>query len=481
MDGYVRVSVVGGRSGERFQSPDQQRESIAGWAQAHGVKIGEWHEDLDRSGGTMDRPGMNRALERVANGQSGGVIVARLDRFARTVVGGLTTIRELDEKGARVVSVAESLDPATPMGRAMLGLLLIMAEWQRDQANEHLAAAQTRAASAGRFPGRAGYGYAKTKEGLTEVDSDAAPILLRIFTERAQGVGWQSIADRLTRDHIPTPRGHKTWATSTLTGIVRSETPLGVFVGPRDLRIEGAWPALVSQELWNQANAKRGVDDRERRHDDRLLAGRARCATCRRVLRRTTNQSGDHSYSCRNAGCDQRASITAMLLDDYVAAMIDERLARIAMQPHVADDDQDLTAALARRDNAVQELEAWRDDLEMREIIREHDYREGLFARARARDDAEADVARLRAQRGLDALGELPEGMVPRLEDFAWDVRRRIVDATIHAVWLRRAEVRGPSHAMRHADRRILVSWQDDPSLPELPDRRGGEQPPVDW
>jgi DNA invertase Pin-like site-specific DNA recombinase len=154
LDGYIRVSQVAGRKGDRFQSPGAQRSSIEGWAKAHGVKIAMIHEDLDRSGGTMDRPGMNEALRRIEAGASGGLVVARLDRFARTVIGGLTTIHDLHDRGARVVSVAENLDPATPMGRAMLGLLLIMAEWQRDQANEHLAAAQIRAAGASRRRGQ---------------------------------------------------------------------------------------------------------------------------------------------------------------------------------------------------------------------------------------------------------------------------------------------------------------------------------------
>jgi hypothetical protein len=56
LDGYVRVSQVQGRSGERFMSPVVQREQIERWAQLRGAFIGHLFEELDESGGRSDRP-----------------------------------------------------------------------------------------------------------------------------------------------------------------------------------------------------------------------------------------------------------------------------------------------------------------------------------------------------------------------------------------------------------------------------------------
>lgn len=477
MDGYVRVSQVAGRSGERFQSPGQQRETIEGWAKAHGVRIAAWHEDLDRSGGTMDRPGMNAALKRIEDGQTGGIVCARLDRFARTVVGGLTVIAELDKRGARVVSVAESIDPATPMGRAMLGLLLIMGEWQRDQANEHLAAAQQRAASAGRFPGRPSYGHARTPDGLTYVNADTAPVLHRIFTARARGDGWRRIADDLTRDAVPSPTGRDRWTMTTIIGLVQSEAATGVFVGPRGLRVEDAWPAIVTLELWRAANAVHGTRDTSRQHQDRLLAGVARCAWCRNVLARTSNPEGFISYACRSIGCKERGSIGNALLDEHVAALIEKRLQRIAVEPAVLGEAEAERLEQATR-AAVLELEAWRDDLTLRQALGEHDWREGLLARARARDDTETDAAEHRARSGIS---ELPTDIAGvKLSDLSWERQRRMVTTLVHSVWLRRSPVRGPG-ARRHVAPRIRVVWQDDQEKPTLPSGAAGPLEPVRW
>lgn len=479
LDGYVRVSQVAGRSGDRFQSPGQQRDSITAWAKANGVTIAKIHEDLDRSGGTMDRPGMNEALRRVDEGISGGLVVARLDRFARTVVGGLLTIRRLHDKGARVVSVAESLDPATPMGRAMLGLLLIMAEWQRDQADEHLAAAQYRATSAGRFPGKPAFGYARTNKGLTIVDEPAAEIVRQIFRARAGGVGWRKITDDLSKGHIRTPLGRRLWAPSTVQGIVRSEAPLGVFVGPRGLRVEDAWPAIVDRDLWDAANAIHGTRDNSRSYQDRLFAGIVRCAGCRLVLARAVNNTGFVSYACQTRGCPVRPTIGAALLDGHVAQVIDDRLARIAMEPETPAVDDEAERLEIGRASAVRELEAWRDDTELRTVLGNVDWREGMLARARARDSAEADLASFRARHGLFITETLPDGGSLSLELLPWEARREVVDALLHSVWVRRSEKRGAA-ATRHVDHRLRVVWRDDPDLPALASRTS-EVGPLQW
>jgi DNA invertase Pin-like site-specific DNA recombinase len=79
LDGYIRVSQVAGRSGASFISPSVQREQIRAWAAAHQQAIGEIFEELDESGGRRDRPMLLRAIKRIEDGQSNGLIVAKLD------------------------------------------------------------------------------------------------------------------------------------------------------------------------------------------------------------------------------------------------------------------------------------------------------------------------------------------------------------------------------------------------------------------
>ena len=90
---YVRVSRVGGREGPSFISPEVQRAQIEGWA-AGRAEIIAWHTDLDVSGGTMERPGLDAAMRAVRSGAAEGIVVAKIDRFARSLGGALDAIAE---------------------------------------------------------------------------------------------------------------------------------------------------------------------------------------------------------------------------------------------------------------------------------------------------------------------------------------------------------------------------------------------------
>src|SRR6185437_3005542 len=98
-DGYIRVSRRAGREGESFIAPEVQRKKIADWAALHGVEIVRWWEELDQSGAKLARPIFQEALGRCERGETGGIVVARLDRFARSAVDALESIKRLNQAG----------------------------------------------------------------------------------------------------------------------------------------------------------------------------------------------------------------------------------------------------------------------------------------------------------------------------------------------------------------------------------------------
>lgn len=457
----MRVSQVGGRSGAGFQSPAQQREAIAAWASAHGETIAQWHEDLDQSGGTMARPGMDAALERVQSGATGGIVVARLDRFARNLVGGLTTIEAIHGSGGRVVSVAESIDPATPAGRMMLGVLLVMAEWQREQAAEGFRVAQQHATARGRYPAPPAYGYVNDPAtGLRVIDPERAEAVRLAFEMRAAGAGWRTIAGELARRGYPTARG-RAWAPATVAQMVRRVAYIGRFERG-GIVIDGAWEPIVSGDEWRAANALRGQRPGRLVHDDMLVRGVARCASCGMVLKRRGGRAPS-LYACFHPTCPQSVTITAAALDPVVADMIDERLARLGADVAADDTEYGRLAALVERADA--ELAAWRDDVELREALGTDDWRAGMLARARARDAAHD---RLDAHR--QTVRALPAGLerLPPLEGLPWATRRAVARAFLHAVWVRPAAYRGRA-TRRRVEGRIVVEWRDDPDVHPLP------------
>ncbi|ABF64378.1 DNA-invertase from lambdoid prophage e14 [Ruegeria sp. TM1040] len=139
--GYARVSTAD-------QNPDMQIHEL----KRYGVP-----EELifvDRaSGGTMKRPQFMRAL-RYAQYEGTELVVWKLDRLGRTLGGVLDTLKLLSDRGVTFVSLTERIDTTGPMGKAMIHLLAVFAELERDLIVERTKAGIERAKERGDVGGR---------------------------------------------------------------------------------------------------------------------------------------------------------------------------------------------------------------------------------------------------------------------------------------------------------------------------------------
>src|SRR5437763_15303902 len=132
VDIYVRVSRVGGR--EHLISPDEQERRARALAQERGLRVGTVLTDLDESGGKWERPGLQEALRRVEGGQSGGVIVAWLDRLSRDSEHAHALVRRVSEAGGAIYAPDAPSDWLTPEGELPAGPVFLIAQWQRKRA-----------------------------------------------------------------------------------------------------------------------------------------------------------------------------------------------------------------------------------------------------------------------------------------------------------------------------------------------------------
>ena len=102
VDIYVRVSRVGSRDPESLRSPiDQEREARA-FAHTKGLAVGEVLQDIDRPGANLERPGLQKALQRIEAGTSGGIVVAYLSRATRDTQTGLELLAQITTAGGSV-------------------------------------------------------------------------------------------------------------------------------------------------------------------------------------------------------------------------------------------------------------------------------------------------------------------------------------------------------------------------------------------
>lgn len=395
VDGYVRVSRVAGRNGESFISPDEQRREIERYASAHKLHIAAWHEDLDQSGGTLDRPAFQEALGRCRRGETGGIIAAKLDRLSRSTVGLGTLVKEAREGGWNLIAVDFGLDLFSVNGKLVASVLASVAEWELDRHTGNWQAARRNFIERGVPNGRAPVGYCKRPDGRLEVVEEEAVLVREAFRQRANGVSYTAIGQ---------PNG---WSLSTTRHIVSNETYLGI-VRAGEFLNDRAHPAIVTREEFDAAQAAQTVRPARTgaMTSGCLLIGLARCAGCGRTLK-VVRKSRKHpnNYYCKDAAterCPSRAFVPADELDHYVEEWFAGTLENVPRMIDVVAAGRDLETAQSDLALAESELIAY---VEAATGIDPALWRRGFDAHQGRVDEAHERVQQLSAR-----LTRLPAG-----------------------------------------------------------------------
>src|SRR4051794_22838631 len=204
LDIYVRVSDVRGRSGDSFISPKDQEERCRALAKARGYRTGEVFTDLDVSGGKMRRPQLDRAIARIEEGVSGGIIVAKLDRFARTLVAGLQTLERINDLGGAVIVADGEFDTSTATGELVLNMMLSLAQFELRRIKETWASSKRHAVENGiHITRHVPPGYRRGPDRKLEPHPKHAATLTEAFAMAARGETYSRIADHLTERRVP--------------------------------------------------------------------------------------------------------------------------------------------------------------------------------------------------------------------------------------------------------------------------------------
>ena len=138
---YTRVSSDGGLEQE-FNSLHAQREAAEAYikSQAHeGWRLRrDRYDDGGFSGGTMERPALRRLLADVADGRIDIVVVYKVDRLTRALADFAKLVELFDGKGVSFVSVTQSFNTTSSMGRLTLNVLLSFAQFEREVTGERI-------------------------------------------------------------------------------------------------------------------------------------------------------------------------------------------------------------------------------------------------------------------------------------------------------------------------------------------------------
>src|ERR1700722_3485515 len=138
---YTRVSTDQGLEQE-FNSLDAQREAAQAYikSQAHeGWKlIRDHYDDGGYSGGSMERPAPHKLLADIKERRVDSVVVYQVDRLTRSLADFAKLVELFDEHGVSFVSVTQSFNTTSSMGRLTLNVLLSFAQFEREVTGERI-------------------------------------------------------------------------------------------------------------------------------------------------------------------------------------------------------------------------------------------------------------------------------------------------------------------------------------------------------
>jgi DNA invertase Pin-like site-specific DNA recombinase len=138
---YTRKSSEEGLE-QVFNSLDAQREACEAYitSQKHEgwAVLATLYDDGAYSGGTMDRPALQRLLEDVRTGKIDVVVVYKVDRLTRSLADFAKIVEVFDAQGVSFVSVTQAFNTTTSMGRLTLNVLLSFAQFEREVTGERI-------------------------------------------------------------------------------------------------------------------------------------------------------------------------------------------------------------------------------------------------------------------------------------------------------------------------------------------------------
>lgn len=332
---YVRISDD--RAGERA-GVTRQREDCEQRALDRGWTIHAHREDNDITAkGTKHRPGFEGVLEDITSGAVQVVLAWSLDRVQRNKRDELRLYEACQKHGVVLALVnGADLDFSTAAGRFVAESLGSVARMEIDLKSDRQRRQQEQAAANGvRSGGRKPFGY--EPDGMTIRESEAA-LLRKAYRDYLAGTPMARIAQQwndagMFSGQTRWSKGHEgepaRWRGATVREVLRNPRYAGLRAHKGEVVAKAAWPAVVDEDTWRATVARLAqYQAAPKKLTRRLLSGLALCGLCDAPVWGGGNaRKGFPGYRC-SATMGHFARMSEPV-DEYVAAVIVERLSRL--------------------------------------------------------------------------------------------------------------------------------------------------------
>lgn len=385
---WIRVSTEDQARGD---SPEHHEKRARLYAESKGWEIATtYHLEALSGKSVMNYSETKRMLEDIRKGNISGIIFSKLARLARNTKELLEFADIFNEENADLISLQEAIDTSTPAGRLFYTMIAAMAQWEREEIADRVAASIPIRAKLGKsLGGRPSLGY-KWENNELLIDEQFAPLRKLIFELFLKHKRKKTVANILNEQGYRSRDGKK-FTDMAIYHLLRDTTAKGerranyrkkvgssMIFKPAEEWVIVPCPALVSVDVWEECN--RILDASEKKHKrmgpktKHLLAGFVEC-TCGKKMY-VFHKTKDTAFVCKK--CNNR------IAENDLNEIYREQLKTFLLT------DIDLETYLQRLDNELLEKQRLLQSVIDERITLKRDI-DGLV-KMRARDEMTKDM-----------------------------------------------------------------------------------------
>ena len=282
---YVRVSTT--NQAEEGYSIDEQKDKLTSYCDIKNWNIYEIYTDGGFSGSNTERPALEQLIRDAERRKFDTVLVYKLDRLSRSQKDTLFLIEDIFIKnGIEFLSLQENFDTSTPFGKAMIGLLSVFAQLEREQIKERMQLGKLGRAKSGKSMmwGRTSYGYDYQKEtGSLTINPAQSLVVKYIFERYLAGRSITKLRDDLNEKY-PKEIG---WNYRAVRGILSNPVYCGYNQYKGQL-FPGEHESIISEDVYKRTQEELKIRQRiaAEKTNPRpfqakyMLSGLAQCGYC---------------------------------------------------------------------------------------------------------------------------------------------------------------------------------------------------------
>ena len=293
---YPRVS---GHEQEDNYSIPEQIERMKKYCESRDWMVYKIYTDSAYSGSNMDRPGLQDMIKDVEKGKLDMVLVYKLDRLSRSQKDTLYLIEDVfDKHGVGFTSMTENFDTSTPFGKAILGVLAVFAQLEREKIKERTMMGRDARAQDGKWHGGGvqpvGYDFVNGELVVNDYEAMQVKEIADLFVKGTPVRTIERIVNEKGYRHK-----HGTWAARTIRGVLSNPVNIGLIKNRNNLH-EGIHEPILDRKTYDAI--QKIMQERREKHGAQkafrsLLGGFIYCKHCDgRYARHKIN--GAFSYVC---------------------------------------------------------------------------------------------------------------------------------------------------------------------------------------